>query len=368
MSNVYCGGENKRKANKISIDIIVILFIAVFFCIRCILVLNNYRERGAYPYVQLLNYCMPVVEETSYDASDYVENKLSIKNVLLQAIGLSDLGFTDIVNNELTVFAEVNKNITGDTSTNTGLFTIKPYEVKSDSIAMITPEEREVIESESAAYDSSLKKTLDKSKPEVLIYHTHTHESYNDGGNVNEGYNYNTDNNEYNVVGVGDVLAKELEEGYGISVIHDKTIHDTSYNACYGRSNETVSSYLNQYGDFKLIIDLHRDSNNNKQAVTAEIDGESVAQVMFVVAGNSINYDSNVALANELIGTINELFPSILRSTSMFTYDSGINAFNLNLSNNMILLEQGSIANTSTEAKLSAKYMARVIAEYINGD
>ena len=63
----------------------------------------------------------------------------------------------------------------------------------------------------------------------VLIYHTHTHESYYDGGNVDEGYNYNTDNNDYNVVGVGDVLAKELQEVWH-SCNSYKTIHDTSYN------------------------------------------------------------------------------------------------------------------------------------------
>ena len=79
MSYVFHGGENKRGRNRISIDIVVILIIVVFFCIRCIVVLNNYRERGAYAYVQLLNYCMPVVEELNYDASDYAENNLSIK-------------------------------------------------------------------------------------------------------------------------------------------------------------------------------------------------------------------------------------------------------------------------------------------------
>ena len=365
MSYVFHGGENRRGRSRISIDIVVILIIAVFFCIRCIVVLNNYRERGAYAYVQLLNFCMPVVEELNYDASDYAENNLSIKNVILQSFGLSNLRFQDIVNNELSVFAQINDNITGAVANNGG---IQPYEIKSNSVAMITEEEKEAIAKESPAYDESLKKTLDEANPEVLIYHTHTHESYYDGGNVDEGYNCNTDINDYNVVGVGDVLAKELQEGYGIAVIHDKTIHDTSYNDCYGRSNETVSSYLNQYGDFKLIIDLHRDSNSNRQAVTTEINGETVAKVMFVVAGNSRNYSSNIELDNKLIEIINRLFPSLLRSTNIFVYDSGINAFNLNLSNNIILLEEGSIANTATEAKLSAKYMARVIAEYINGN
>ncbi len=142
------------------------------------------------------------------------ENNLSIKNVILQSLGLYNLRFEDIVSNELAVFAQINELLQDG---------IQPYEIKSNSVAMITEEENEAIAKESPAYDESLKKTLDEANPEVLIYHTHTHESYYDGGNVDEGYNYNTDNNDYNVVGVGDVLAKELQDGYGIAVIHDKT-------------------------------------------------------------------------------------------------------------------------------------------------
>ena len=164
MSYVFHGGENKRGRNRISIDIVVILIIVVFFCIRCIVVLNNYRERGAYAYVQLLNYCMPVVEELNYDASDYAENNLSIKNVILQSLGLYNLRFEDIVSNELTVFAQINRTITGAVANNNS--GIQPYEINSNSIAMITEEENEAIAKESPAYDESLKKTLDEANPE----------------------------------------------------------------------------------------------------------------------------------------------------------------------------------------------------------
>lgn len=40
----------------------------------------------------------------------------------------------------------------------------------------------------------------------------------------------------------------------------------------------------------------------------------------------------------------------------------------MGLNENMILLEMGSNFNNAQEAKLSAKYVARVIAEYINGE
>ena len=75
----------------------------------------------------------------------------------------------------------------------------------------------------------------------VLIYHTHTCESYT----ATEQYNYTmtdsyrtTDLN-YTVSRVGNELGKELEKR-GFKVVHDKTYHDyPSYSGSYGRSLKT---------------------------------------------------------------------------------------------------------------------------------
>ena len=64
-----------------------------------------------------------------------------------------------------------------------------------------------------------------------------------------------------NVTSVGDVIEEELEKNYGIAVIHDKTVNDKGdYYGAYKKSGATLDKYLKEYGDFKLIIDLHRDS------------------------------------------------------------------------------------------------------------
>ena len=47
-----------------------------------------------------------------------LENNLSIKNVILQSLGLYNLRFEDIVSNELTVFAQINRTITGAVANN----------------------------------------------------------------------------------------------------------------------------------------------------------------------------------------------------------------------------------------------------------
>ncbi len=99
-------------------------------------------------------------------------------------------------------------------------------------------------------------------KDKVVIYHTHTCESYT----PSETYSYEmtgtyrtTDLN-YTVSRVGDELASYLES-YGKTVIHDKTYHDyPAYNGSYGRSLTTLKSILESNSDAEIAIDLHRDA------------------------------------------------------------------------------------------------------------
>lgn len=357
MSQVLPSRSKKRTIN-ISTGYIVLIILVIIFCVRAVGVINNYRERGGFAYVQLLNFSMPIVKAQAYNQDDYAENKLSIKRVVSEALGLTNITTYGIVGSEVTFFSSIKASNTGG-KLPFSLFT--PYEVKQESIAKFTEEEIAEINSVSEAYDPSLKKTLNTAVPEVLIYHTHTTEAYSDVG----GW---TEDEDFSVVGVGNILADELQNGYGISVIHDKTNHYKTYNGCYDRSAATVKKYLEQYGDFKLIIDLHRDGSSNKESVTVSLNGKSLARAMFVTAEVSERYESNSKVANELAGITNRLFPGLLRDipVTVYEYPYGIGGFNLGLSDNMALMEVGADINTAQEARLTAKYMARVIAEYIN--
>ncbi|MDP4089030.1 MAG: stage II sporulation protein P, partial [Bacillota bacterium] len=204
----------------------------------------------------------------------------------------------------------------------------------------------------------NIKKPLDNTKPEVLIYHTHTTESYDPNGNYN-------DDPSKNVCAVGDVLTDELENKYGINVAHDKTIHNSSFNASYSRSRETVNKYLNKYGDFKLIIDLHRDAAYSKSTVTTKMNGENVADIRFVLCKKNPHFDKNLAVANSLADISNKYFPGFFKD--IYYYNYGSKYFNQDLSNNAILIEVGANINTMDESKTSGKYIARIIAEYLNG-
>ena len=356
----------KRQKNGISMGYVVLLALMIIFFIRAGSVLNTYRERGGLAYVQLLNYSMPVVKTQIYDSTAYRENKVTIKRVIVEAWGLNKITTYGIIGNEVSFFNNINKvNSNLNNSSKSAFNLFEPYVVKEESIARVAEEDLAELNKISAAYDPSLKKTLDEANVEILIYHTHTHEGYAESG-------ADTEQEDFSVVGVGDVLAQELEEGYGISAIHDKTIHDTSpYNQSYYRSGPTVQNYLNQFPNLKLVIDLHRNSGPSKDRTTVEINGQSLARIMFVTSQASPYYTEMMKSVTEIISTSEKLFPGLLadgnNGIGLYEYPRGSNNFNQALSPACILTEFGTELNTAQESKLSAKYLARLIAEYLNG-
>ena len=103
--------------------------------------------------------------------------------------------------------------------------------------------------------------------PQVLIYHTHSSESYMS----EESDTYYSDmptrsqKEEENVMSVGEVLAEKLRAA-GIGVIHDKTYHDyPAYNGSYTRSAETIQKNLEKYPTIQVTIDVHRDAISGGQ-------------------------------------------------------------------------------------------------------
>ncbi len=332
---------------------LVLLFgIILLLFFRVCSILRNNTERGALAYIELLNFGMPVIENVEYDEGSYVENAVSMKYVLQEALGLSKINSINIIRNELSIFSLLDSEHL-DNSTNRNQSIYESFVIDEKSISKVDLNNSKVA---TQIYNPSIKKEIDKSKPEVLIYHTHTHENYD--LNITDSTNEET-----NVVGVGNVLAQELEERYGISVIHDKTDHCISYNDSYTRAGETVDKYINKYGDFKLIIDLHRDSVQNKDVTTTVICGESSARIVFVNAENSDKYAENKEITEKLFNKTSELFPTLPRK--IVTYTRGKNAFNQSKSGNSTLFEIGSNSNTPEESKVCAQCMARVIAEVL---
>ena len=192
----------------------------------------------------------------------------------------------------------------------------------------------------------------------MLIYHTHTSESYSPAPP-------DTTDQSMGVCAVGDELQKILQDNYNISTINDKTVHDqVAYTQSYDRSAETLDKYLKKYGGFKLIIDLHRDSIENKTQVTKSINGENVAKFGMVMCKKNPHYDKNNVMATKIQTITDKLFPGLFLNTINYNY--GTRFFNQDKSNNAVLIEVGSNVNTIDEAKNTSKYIARVIAEILN--
>ncbi len=97
---------------------------------------------------------------------------------------------------------------------------------------------------------------------DVVIFHTHTCESYTPTEKFNYQMtgSYRTTDLNYSVARVGTELEKYLKE-YGYNVFHDQTYHDyPAYSGSYGRSLTTVENILKNNSSAQLVIDLHRDA------------------------------------------------------------------------------------------------------------
>ena len=203
--------------------------------------------------------------------------------------------------------------------------------------------------------------------PTVLILHTHATESYTrgPGQDYTESSAYRTLDENYNLLRVGDELAKKLEAA-GIHVIHDRSLHDyPSYNDSYIASRKTVQQYLKQYPTIRLVLDLHRDATDENAAqldTSAVADGQESAQLMLVVGTRQEGWQSNMALAVKLTALLEKQNPGITRPISFRTQ-----RFNQDLSPGALLVEVGAAGNTRQEALTAAKALADAIIALSKG-
>ncbi len=201
----------------------------------------------------------------------------------------------------------------------------------------------------------------------ILIYHTHTCESYTPSEQYNYTMtgNYRTTDNNYNVVRIGDELSKYLTNK-GFEVIHDTTYHDyPSYSGSYERSLETIQEILNENQDIQIVIDLHRDAvgDGSSYGPTVKIDGQSVAQMMLVVGtdGGGLehpNWRQNIKTAIKIQETANLLYPGLFRPIIVRN-----SRYNQHVTPGAFIIEVGATGNTLEECLLSMQCLANIIEE-----
>ena len=168
-----------------------------------------------------------------------------------------------------------------------------------------------------------LQPTVDfNNKQDILIFHTHTCESYTPTPSheyIATG-NYRTTDQNNSVVHVGNVLSELLmQKGYNVR--HNKTYHDyPAYTGSYNRSYKTVTNELKDGDWTEFVIDLHRDAigNGSDYGPSVKINNEVVAQLMFVIGtdGGGLehpNWLNNFKLAVKIQEKANELYPGLFR-------------------------------------------------------
>lgn len=324
---------------------------------------ENYRD---YFSIKVINFCMPVMESASSEQCN--ENEKSMKDVFLEMIGFDTRDPLTVLKKEVSYFksnpneyTEVDMKKASGEEKSSDMVSVNPFEsfeLDEKDVAKVEGDNQDD-NTMVSIYNPDIVKKIDPSKVQVLIYHSHTSEGYKPGEKL-------TLDNKYNVTSVGDELEKELKN-YGINVIHDKTVHDANYRDSYKKSGDTLDKYLQKYGDFDLVIDMHRDSVDNKKLITTKLNGENVARFMFVMAVKNPHYEKNKTVIDKLLKISNKHFPGLARGNGIFTYDVGMNYFNQTKSNNAFLIEVGAHTSHIDEVKNTAKYLGRIIAEYLNG-
>lgn len=210
----------------------------------------------------------------------------------------------------------------------------------------------------------------DADTPQVLIYHTHTSEGYldEDVDYFYESFYSRTQDENFSVVGVGNVLAETLERR-GIRTLHDKTVHDSTYNGSYDRSAGTVYADMAENEDIKVVLDIHRDALGTEECkvkTVFEHDGEKAAQIMILSGCDAYgergfdNWQNNLSFALKLQTAAERMYPGMTRPMSFDFF-----AYNEYICDGSLLIEVGTDANSVGEVRRTAEYLGEVLAEVL---
>ena len=222
-------------------------------------------------------------------------------------------------------------------------------------------------ETEFEINQSIMDNSLEIDKNNILIFHTHTCESYtpSESNDYEQTGNFRTTDSNYNVVKVGEDLKNYLEQK-GFNVIHDGTFHDyPAYTGSYTRSKATVEKLLEK-NKSDIIIDLHRDAIGSKSNYdpSVKIGGDVASQLMFVIGTNGgglyhPDWKSNLEFAIKVQEKANELYPGLFKPIIVRN-----SRYNQHLGRAACIIEVGSTGNTLEQSEISMKYLAKVFEEF----
>ena len=206
--------------------------------------------------------------------------------------------------------------------------------------------------------------TLTKKSDKILLYNTHTSESYANSENYKFEYSgaRRTLDANYNMLSVAKKFKENLDSK-GFEVIHDTTPHDYgTYTSSYARSRITVKSALTTMGNAGIIIDVHRDATSDLDyRPVVNINGVQVAQCMLVMGvgsdvTNNPYAEDNLKLAFKIQQIADEVYPGLFKP--MIIRNS---IYNQDLNKYSLLIEVGASGNTLEEAYLATRCLSNLL-------
>ena len=207
-------------------------------------------------------------------------------------------------------------------------------------------------------------------KPQILIYHSHSQETFSDSREGEE---------EDSIVGVGNYLTSLLTEKYGYQVIHVKEAFDMmsgelDRSKAYDYACDYVEKVLEENPSVEVVIDLHRDGIDEDRRLVTEINGKETAQILFY---NGLSYTNtqgqvsylpnpyiqdNLAFSFQLEYQAALYYPTFYRGI----YLAGLR-YNLHLRKRSLLLEAGAQTNTVQEVKNAMEPFADILNRVLKG-
>ena len=234
-----------------------------------------------------------------------------------------------------------------------------------DSVTYINPSELNASE----LLGKDLRIDLNTGGSKILIYHTHSQETFADSDN----------DPSTSIVGIGRYLTEILNNKYKIPTMHHEGVYDLingklDRSEAYEFAKPEVEQILAENPSIEVVIDLHRDGVADTTHLVTEINGKPTAQIMFFnglsrtrvngdLAGMANPYlQDNLAFSLQMKIAAETKYPGFARRNYLRGYK-----YNMDLMPRMLLIEAGAQTNTVEEMRNAMEVLADLLNSVLTG-
>ena len=234
-----------------------------------------------------------------------------------------------------------------------------------DSVTYINPSELNASE----LLGKDLRIDLSTGGSKILIYHTHSQETFADSDN----------DPSTSIVGIGRYLTEILNNKYKIPTMHHEGVYDLingklDRSEAYEFAKPEVEQILAENPSIEVVIDLHRDGVADTTHLVTEINGKPTAQIMFFnglsrtrvngdLAGMANPYlQDNLAFSLQMKIAAKTKYPGFARRNYLRGYK-----YNMDLMPRMLLIEAGAQTNTVEEMRNAMEVLADLLNSVLTG-